>query len=67
MNKPAIPSLQGVTDRALMRILAPIKENIETINGTRGGVIEKLPTGTTDFPTIVAKLNEIIDRLNVHD
>ena len=67
MKKPAIPALQGVTDRALLRLLTPIKENIEIINGTREGVVEKLPTGTTDLPTIVAKLNEIIDRLNVHE
>lgn len=67
MKKPSIPSLAGVKDVALQRILSPIKENIETINGTRQGIVEKLPANTTDLPTIVAKLNELIDRINVHD
>lgn len=67
MKKPAIPAIQGITDRALLRVLTPMKENIEMVTGLREGVIAKLPTGTTDLPTIVAKINEIIERLNAHD
>lgn len=67
MKKPAIPALLGVQDQVLLRLLTPIKENIEIINGTREGVIEKLPQGITDLPTIVSKINEIIERLNAHD
>jgi hypothetical protein len=67
MKKPAIPGLQAVTDKGLLRVLTPMKENIEILNGLREGVIEKLPATTTDLPTIVAKINEIIARLNAHD
>ena len=67
MKKPAIPSTQGVSDRAILSLLAPIKENIETITGVRGGVITKLPATTTDLALIVEKINEIIVRLNAHD
>ena len=67
MKKPAIPALQGITDRALLGLLRPMKENIELLTGVRDGVIEKLPENTTDLPTIVAKINEIIGKLNAHD
>lgn len=66
-KKPAIPSMQGVTDQTLSRILSPMKENIEQLTGLREGLIQKLPAKTTDLPTIVAKINEIITRLNAHD
>ena len=67
MKKPAIPSTQGVSDRVILSLLAPIKENIETMTGIRGGVIAKLPATTTDLSVIVGKINEIIVRLNAHD
>lgn len=67
MKKPSIPGMQGVTDPVLARILHPIKENIESMTGVREGVIQKLPATTTDLPTIVGKINEIITRLNAHD
>jgi hypothetical protein len=55
MKKPAIPALQGITDRGLLRILTPMKENIEMVTGLREGIIHKLPANTTDLPQIVAK------------
>lgn len=66
-KKPAIPGMQGVTDPVVARILHPMKENIESLTGLREGVIAKLSPTTTDLPTIVAKINEIIARLNAHD
>ena len=67
MKKPAIPGMQGVTDPVVERILRPMKENIESITGLRGGIIEQLPATTTNLPLIVGKINEIIARLNAHD
>jgi hypothetical protein len=67
MKKPAIPAIQGITDRALLSLLRPMKENIELMTGVRDGVIEPLPVNTTDLPTIVGKINEIIGKLNAHD
>lgn len=67
MKKPAIPGMQGVKDPVLERILRPMKENIESLTGLREGVISQLPPTSTDLPTIVAKINEIIARLNAHD
>ena len=67
MKKPAIPAIRGIADRSLLSVLAPMKENIESLTGVREGIIEKLPATTTDLPTIVGKINEIIARLNAHD
>jgi hypothetical protein len=67
IKKPAIPAIQGITDRALLGLLRPMKENIELMTGVRDGVVAKLPENTTDLPTIVAKINEIIGKLNAHD
>ena len=64
MKKPSIPSMAGVTDQVLIRILSPLKENIESITGQRDGGITKLPESTTDSESIVLKINEIIGRLN---
>jgi hypothetical protein len=63
MKKPAIPSIIGVTDTATIRILAALKENVELINGTREGAIQKIPVGASLY-VCVEKINEIIGRLN---
>jgi hypothetical protein len=67
MKKPAIPAIRGISDRSLLSVLTPMKENIESLTGIREGIIAKLPETTTDLPTIVGKINEIIARLNAHD
>lgn len=64
MKKPAIPSVQPVTDKVVAGILGPMKENIEALTGVRGSPLEKLPTNA-DLGSVISKINEIIDRLNV--
>lgn len=65
MKKPSIPAIQGVSDQALIRLLTPIKENIELMNGIRTGTLEKLPENA-DLTAVVGKINEIIERINAH-
>lgn len=65
MKKPSIPALQGIKDQALLKVLTPVKENIELMTGVRGGVIEELPENSSLSSTI-SKINEIIRRLNSH-
>ena len=66
MRKPAIPSLIGIQDRSIATVLSPMKENIEILNGTREGLLVPLPTDAT-LAQAVAKINEIIARLNYHE
>jgi Tfp pilus assembly protein PilO len=66
MKKPAIPSLLPIKDASIAAVLAPMKENIEIINGSREGLLVKLPTDAT-LPQAVAKINEIINRLNFYE
>jgi hypothetical protein len=62
LRKPAIPAVV-VPDRRLSTLLGPMKQNIEMLTGVRGGRLEYLPdTATPD--EAIAKINEIIDRLN---
>ena len=65
MKKPSIPALQGIKDQAVLKVLTPMKENIELMTGVRGGVIEELPENSSLSSTI-SKINEIIRRLNSH-
>lgn len=65
MKKPSIPAIQGVSDQVLIRLLTPIKENIELTNGIRTGTLEKLPENA-DLTAVVGKINEIIERINAH-
>lgn len=69
IKKPAIPALMGVSDPVARSILSALKESVEIITGARPGVgiVDRLPAATTDITAIVAKINEIIDRLNAHD
>lgn len=59
--KPAIPPTTDLPYEFL-KVLDPIKENIETITGRRGGRIETLPADATLEQT-VARLNLVISRL----
>lgn len=63
MRKPAIPSVQGVTDKQVSALLRPIKENLEILTGQRGGSLTKLDDSAT-LSQVISKLNEVIDRLN---
>lgn len=63
MKKPSIPSV-SISDNQLSALLKPMKENIELLNGTRGGVIEPLASNATTAQ-IVSKINELIARLSV--
>ena len=64
-RKPGIPSVL-LQDQGLNNVVSALKENIEIITGSRIGVGEIRSLGapaTND--QIVAKINEIIARLNV--
>lgn len=64
-KKPGIPSV-SIQDQTLSGVVSALKENIEIITGARIGVGEISSLGvpaTND--QIVAKLNEVIRRLNV--
>jgi len=52
MKKPAIPAVQGVQDPAVIRLLTPIKENIELMTGVREGTIQQLSSGA-DLATVI--------------
>lgn len=64
-RKPGIPSVI-LQDQGLNAVVGALKENIEIITGSRLGVgeIKQLAAPATN-DQIVAKLNEIIVRLNV--
>lgn len=64
MKKPGIPAV-NIPDQQLAQILSALKENVEIITGARPQVpqIEQLPAAT-DMNNVVAKINEIITRLN---
>lgn len=64
-KKPGIPTV-NVQDRTLNQAILAMKENIEIITGARLGVgeIKTLAAPATN-DQLVAKINEIITRLNV--
>jgi len=64
-KKPGIPPV-NTPDRTLNQAISAIKENIEIITGARLGVseIHTLASDATNAQ-IIAKINEIINRLNV--
>jgi hypothetical protein len=66
MKKPAIPSVITISDKSIAAIIGPLKENVEILTGVREGVIEQLPTDAT-LTAAVAKINEIIVRLNAYE
>lgn len=64
-KKPGIPPV-NTPDRTLNQAISALKENVEIITGARLGVGEihlLEPSVTTE--QIIAKINEIITRLNV--
>lgn len=64
-KKPSIPSISPstVSDLRMASILQPMKQNIELINGVRGGAILQLDSDAT-LEDVIAKVNEIIVRIN---
>lgn len=61
VRKPSIPQVPR-QDQPRQGFDAAVKETLETITGQRAGRIEKLPAGAS-LADVVAKVNEIIDRL----
>lgn len=62
MKKPSIPSV-NVADQRVASLLRPMKENIESITGARGGPLVQLPSDAT-LDDVISKINAIIVRLN---
>lgn len=62
MKKPAIPAV-NVQDQRIASLLRPIKENLEIMNGTRGGYLAELPANAS-LADVISKVNEIVARLN---
>lgn len=62
MSKRAIPDVPRDSVGERRRFDEAVKEDLERIIGVRGGKIEVLPS-TATTAQIVAKINEIIDRL----
>jgi hypothetical protein len=64
MRKPAIPTTSSLPVD-LARLLEPMKQNIELITGARPGMDPVQPLATTATTAqIIAKINEILSRLN---
>ena len=63
IKKPGIPSIPATVSGELFPVLISMKENIELLTGVRGGNIDQLSASATTAE-IVAKINEIIVRLN---
>lgn len=58
------PSITVVTiDPAIRPTLEAIKENLEIITGQRNNRIQPLRTDAS-LPEVIARLNQLIDRLN---
>jgi hypothetical protein len=66
MRKPAIPSIFTIQDKSIAAVIGPMKENIEILTGVREGLINPLPSDAT-LSEVVAKVNEIIARLNFYE
>lgn len=62
MKKPSIPAV-NVADQRIASLLRPMKENIESITGARGGPLAQLPSDA-DLAAVISKINAIIARLN---
>ncbi|MGH8908863.1 MAG: hypothetical protein ACRD0K_20810 [Egibacteraceae bacterium] len=61
VTKPAIPPLNDLDPR-LARVLETLKQNVHYTEARIGGLMELLQSGaTTD--ELIAKINEIIDRM----
>lgn len=62
MKKPSIPSI-NVPDQRIASLLRPMKENLEILNGTRGGKIPEL-SANASLSDVIISVNTIIARLN---
>ncbi|MEN6403628.1 MAG: hypothetical protein ABFD94_16925 [Armatimonadia bacterium] len=64
MKKPAIPGT-GSLPVELARVIEPIKQNVEMINGARPGsdVLTPLPA-TASLADVIAKVNQLISRVD---
>lgn len=62
MKKPSIPTPDPKIPSNIKSMLDPIKENIEIITGRRAGSVDALD-GSATTAQVIAKINEIIDRL----
>lgn len=63
MGKPAIPAIP-TGDPALHGVLSSLKENVETVRGVRNGPIAGLAADAS-HEEVIAKVNELISRLNL--
>ena len=61
MKKPAIPATPKAT-QPREKFDAAVKETLEVITGRRSGQVKPL-AADADLAAVVAKINEIIDRL----
>lgn len=63
MPKPAIPAVpKTATEHGRHLFDASLKESVERITGQRGGKIVQLES-TATLADVIAKVNEIIERL----
>ena len=62
MKKPSIPAV-NVVDYKVASLPRPMKENIETMTGVRGGPLPQL-SDDADLPTVISTINAIIALLN---
>lgn len=62
MKKPGIPAVPN-TVPGLYNVISTLKENVEIMSGVRGGPVSPLPT-TASLTDVIAKVNEIIAKLN---
>lgn len=62
MKKPSIPAV-NVQDQRIASLLRPMKENLEILTGTRGGLLAELPADAS-LSDVISRVNAIIARLN---
>lgn len=58
---PSIPATNGISE-PIVKVLEPIKQNIEFANGTRATKIARLGL-TSTLSDVINKVNDIIDRM----
>ena len=64
MKKPAIPVTSNLP-LDLARVIEPIKQNVELINGARPGSVELSPLDSTaSLADVIVAVNKIISRID---
>lgn len=64
MKKPAIPATSSLPAE-IARIVEPIKQNVELMNGARPGSTALTPLATTaSLADVIAKVNQLISRID---